>query len=81
MSILNVKINEIDLPIWQQLSVSCQQLLATKVLHSFLNGQLYPTGTEQLELAIELAENGADELVISILTRLDKEAFENFIVK
>lgn len=81
MSTLDVKLNEIDLPIWQQLPALCQQLLATKVLHSFLNGQLYPTGTEQLELAIELAENGADELVISKLTRLDKEAFENFMVK
>ena len=79
MNTFDLKLSEIDLSLWNQLPVVCQGLLASKILHSFLNGELYPTGTNQLDLAIELAENGSDEVVISKLTRLNKEVFQGFL--
>lgn len=79
MNTLDLKLSEIDLPVWNQLPVVCQELLASKILHSFLNGELYPTGTDQLDLAIELAENGANEDIIAKLTRLNREVSLGFM--
>ncbi|TAF73110.1 MAG: hypothetical protein EAZ53_13715 [Bacteroidetes bacterium] len=81
MSKVNVEINSSDIPVWNKLPPVCQDLLTHNILHSFLNGELYPTGVQQLELAIELAENGIDKNLISKLTRLDAVVFEDFIPK
>lgn len=49
------------------------------MIKAILNGSLYPTGVEQLELAIDLAESGVDPAIISQLSRLDRSVFEGFL--
>ena len=65
--------------LWNGLPPQSQRLLTSKALSAILKGDLYPTGTEQLELAIDLAEAGVDAEIISKLTRLDKSLFESFL--
>jgi len=64
---------------WQKLPVAIQQKLSSQSINALLNGELYPTGTEQLDLAIDLAQAGLPIDTISRLTRLLPEAFEAFI--
>jgi hypothetical protein len=64
---------------WQNLPLKNREEMASRVLNALLSGTLYPTGTEQLELAIELAEAGVAPDIIRQLTRLDIDAFEAFI--
>jgi hypothetical protein len=58
-----------------------QQNRSPKAVSSLLNEDLYPTGADQIELAIELAEAGVSAETISKLTRLSPELFEAFIKK
>jgi len=67
--------------IWQTLPIEAQAILTAGALSALLAGELYPTGTDQLELAISLAEKGVPADMISRLTRLDKDVFESFLSK
>ncbi len=74
----------IELPVpsaelWGKLSAESRQLLTEKALSSILRGDPYPTGTEQLELAIDLAEAGVEAEVISKISGLAPELFESFM--
>ncbi|HHU25041.1 MAG TPA: hypothetical protein GXZ56_00215 [Bacteroidales bacterium] len=65
--------------IWNSLSDASKKKLTSRVFDAVLRGELYPTGSEQLELAIELAEEGVSNDIISKLTRLEPEMFEAFL--
>lgn len=67
--------------IWQSLSPEQRQKLSSRAVNALLNGELYPTGTDKLELAIELAEAGLPVDIISKLTHLLPEVFESFLKK
>jgi hypothetical protein len=79
MKSLTIQIEDPILSTWKSLPPECQNLLTTKALNAILQGIPYPTGSDQLELAIELAESGVDADVISQLTRLDKSVFNAFL--
>lgn len=81
MESININIEKKVIGNWEQLPVITRQNLASRTLNAMLSGTLYPSGTEQLELALELAEAGVDTDTISQLTRLEKEIFEEFLVK
>lgn len=67
--------------IWNSLSDKGKRKLSSRMFRALLRGKLYPVGEEQLELAIELAEEGVDAAIISRLTRLEPEMFEAFLQK
>lgn len=79
MKTLTIEVTEPTALLWQRLPTAAQQLLTTQALEALLAGSLYPTGTQQLELAIDLAEAGVDVDIISQLTRLDKDSFVAFL--
>ena len=70
-----------DNQLWQTLPIDTQRLLTSQALNALLNGELYPIGSIQLELAIALAEAGVAAETISKLTRLDSELFAGFLKK
>jgi len=74
-----IEIEDLKSDIWKTLPPICQNLLTNKALNAILNGTLYPTGADQLELAIELAENGVDPEVISKVSGLHRNIFESFL--
>jgi hypothetical protein len=65
--------------IWNSLPDEGKKKLTSRVFGALFRGELYPTGSEQLELAIELAESGVSSDIISKLTRLEPEMFEAFL--
>lgn len=67
--------------VWRSLPAEGRKRLSTRVFGALFRGELYPTGTDQLELAIELAEDGVASDIISKLTRLEPEMFEAFLQK
>ncbi len=67
--------------IWKTLPTSSQQMLTSKALTAILKGDPYPTGPDQLELAISLAEAGVGAEVISKLSGLDADIFVPFMRK
>ena len=79
MKTLQIEFEEPNLDVWRNLPTNAKKLLTEKALNAILNGALYPTGTDQLELAIDLAEAGVDAEAISKLTHLDKSIFEAFL--
>ena len=81
MKTLTIEVEESTAQLWQMLPQPVRQSLTAHALSALLNGHLYPTGTDQLELAIELAEAGVSPEIISKLTRLEYESFEAFLKK
>jgi hypothetical protein len=81
MKSLTIEVDEEIAKILESLPSSARRLLTTQALSAILKGELYPVGPEQLELAIELAESGVNPELISRLTRLNPDAFEDFISK
>ena len=79
MKTVTIELEDPKSDIWQRLPPVCQNLLANKALDAILNGTPYPTGGDQLELAIELAENGVNADVISKISRLHRSVFESFL--
>lgn len=78
---MTIELEEPSSEIWKTLPQSCQRLLTSKALDAILNGEPYPTGTDQLDLAIDLAEAGVKADTISKLTRLEPEVFSEFMPK
>lgn len=76
---MTIEFEEPSFELWRNLPASCQQMLTSKALESILKGEPYPTGPDQLYLAIELAEAGVNAETISKLTRLDFEIFSEFM--
>ncbi|MEM6845388.1 MAG: hypothetical protein AAF632_24460 [Bacteroidota bacterium] len=72
-------IGEPEASVWNQLPSSCQDLVAEKAIKAILKGELYPTGTDQLDLAITLTEKGVSPSLISQITRLEPSVFEDFL--
>jgi len=81
METLSVEIDKSLKNRWKNLPEKNREVMASRVLNAMLSGTLYPTGSEQLELAIELAEAGVDADTIQQLTRLEKEVFAAFLKK
>lgn len=79
MKTVTVELDEPSSNIWKSLPTESQKLLTGNMIKAILNGSLYPTGAEQLELAIDLAESGVDPAIISQLSRLDRSVFEGFL--
>ncbi len=79
MKTLTIQVEEPAAQLWQKLPAAAQKILTTNALTALLNGELYPTGTDQLELAIDLAEARVNPEIISKLTRLDQEIFASFL--
>ena len=79
MKTVTVELDEPSSNIWKNLPTESQKLLTGNMIKAILNGSLYPTGVEQLELAIDLAESGVDPAIISQLSRLDRSVFEGFL--
>ncbi len=79
METLSVEIDQSLKSRWSNLPVKNREEMASRMLNAMLSGTLYPTGSEQLELAIELAEAGVNVETIQQLTRLEKETFESFL--
>ena len=79
MKTVTIELEEPTARVWQKLPPACQKLLTSKALNAILNGEPYPTGPDQLDLAIDLAEAGADVDSISKLTGLDRSVFESFM--
>jgi hypothetical protein len=78
---MKVLLNISEVEIWDALPADCRISIAGKAVNAILRGELYPSGTEQIELAITLAERGVKEDIISKITRLKPEIFEAFIIK
>ncbi len=76
-----LEVDGATLKIGNILPVKGQQKVFSKAISALLRGELYPTGTDQLELAIDLAEEGVSSEIISKLSRLEPEVFEAFIKK
>lgn len=66
---------------WNSLPESIKKQMTSASLSALLNGKVYPSGSEQLELAIDLAESGVEAKLISKITRLDQSVFEAFLRK
>jgi hypothetical protein len=81
MKTLTIQIEDDTAKMWQTLPIEAQKILTSGALSALLSGELYPTGTDQLELAISLAEKGVASETISKLTRLDRDVFEPFLGK
>ncbi|HTH54475.1 MAG TPA: hypothetical protein VL728_00430 [Cyclobacteriaceae bacterium] len=81
MKTMTIELEEPSSEIWKTLPQSCQQLLTSRALDAILKGEPYPTGTDQLDLAIDLAEAGVTADTISKLTQLDPEVFSQFMPK
>lgn len=63
---------------WDTLPPEYRISIAEKAVSAVLRGEVYPCGTEQIELAISLAERNVDAQTISRITRLNQEVFEDF---
>ena len=81
MKTLTIELEEPLAALLEKLPLAARQRLTSSAIEAILNGGLYPTGTEQLELAIDLAEAGVDAGIISKLTRLAPEVFQDFAKK
>lgn len=81
MKTLTIEVGEPVAKVWSMLPQAAQKLITAHALEALLNGELYPTGAEQLELAIDLTEAGVDLETISRLSRLDRDLFEPFLKK
>jgi hypothetical protein len=81
MKTLTIQMEDNAAQVWQTLPIEAQKILTTGALSALLSGELYPTGPDQLELAIALAETGVPPETISKLTRLDLDLFEPFLRK
>jgi hypothetical protein len=81
MKTLTIQMEDDTANLWQALPIDAQKILTSGALSALLSGELYPTGTDQLELAISLAEKGVAPETISKLTRLDRNVFESFLNK
>jgi hypothetical protein len=78
---MNVLLNISEDETWEALPADCRLSIAGKAVNAILRGELYSSGTEQIELAITLAERGVNEEIIGKITRLKPEIFEAFITK
>lgn len=81
MKTVTIELPEPSSELWNKLPLSSRQLLTEKALSSILNGDPYPTGTEQFDLAIDLAEAGVNAEIISKISGLAPEIFEGFMRK
>lgn len=81
MKSLTITIDEPNAALWFNLPPAVQKLLAEKALDALLNGRMFPSGPDKLELAIDLAEAGVDAETISKLSHLDRSIFEGFMPK
>jgi hypothetical protein len=81
MKTVTIELTEPTANLLEKLPEMARQQITTSAIEALLNGTLYPTGSEQLELAIDLAEAGVESDVISKLTRLEPELFESFTKK
>jgi len=75
---------EIDDPkasMWNSLPPAAKRKLTERALNALLSGRLFPSGTDKLDLAIDLAEMGVDAETISTLSHLDRSLFEGFMPK
>lgn len=79
MKTLIIQMEDNTAQLLQTLPLEAQKILTNGALSALLSGELYPMGTNQLELAISLAETGVAPETISRLTRLDMEMFEPFL--
>ena len=79
MKTLMIEFDEPNVELWKVLPPDVRQRLTEKALNAILNGDPYPTGPDQLDLAIDLAEAGVAADTISRLARLDKSIFEGFM--
>lgn len=79
MKTITIELEDSAAALWKMLPAACQNRLTTKALTAILNGDPYPTGPDQLELAIDLAESGVDADLICKLSRLDRTVFEGFM--
>ncbi len=73
---MEILLKKSEKEIWETLPDQCKNSIAEKAIEAILSGKLYPCGTEQLELALFLAENNVEKQVISKITRLNSEIFE-----
>lgn len=76
---MKVMLNVPEDKIWESLPPDCRTSIAEKAIGAVLRGELYPSGTEQLELAISLAERAVEPHIISQITRLEQEVFASFL--
>jgi len=81
MESLNIEIQDSQKRVWNILPEAYRTSIASKALNALLDGRIYPSGSEKIELAIDLAAAGMDAETISLLTHLEKEVFENFMTK
>ncbi|MBI3483447.1 MAG: hypothetical protein HY015_10845 [Bacteroidetes bacterium] len=81
MQTLTIELEEPTAKLWNKLPQEAKQHLTSNAIAAILKGELYPTGTDQLELAIDLAEAGVEPEIISKLTRLSPDSFESFLKK
>lgn len=79
MKTLTIEMPDPSADVWRQLSPPIQQLITSRALSAILNGNLYPTGSDQLDLAIELAEAGISPDVISKISGLTEDMFKAFL--
>jgi hypothetical protein len=81
MKTMTIEVDEPISEIWKTLPLSAQRLLTSKALNAILNGEPYPTGFDQLDLAIDLAEAGVKAEIISKLSGLSSDVFSDFMPK
>jgi len=79
MRSMTLEIEDPENAVWTSLPPAAQKLLTEKALNALLNGRMFPTGTDKLDLAIDLAEAGVDAETISKLSHLDRSIFEEFM--
>lgn len=78
---MSIDIEDPKNALWLTLPPAAQKLLTEKALNALLNGRMFPSGPDKLELAIDLAEAGVNAEAITILSHLDRSMFEDFMPK
>ncbi len=78
---MQVLLNVPESEAWAMLPPDCRTSIAERAVNAVLKGELYPSGAEQMELAILLAEKSVDPKLISQITRLEIAMFSDFLVK
>lgn len=81
MQTLTIEIEDPKNSLWLTLPVAAQKLLTEKALNALLNGRMFPSGSDKIELAIDLAEAGVNAEAIAVLSHLDRSLFESFMTK
>ena len=80
MKSLSIELPDSTASILNNLSPSAINKLADVFFNGIMTNGLYPTGTKQLELALELLDAGVPVEIVAVVTRLDPDVVAPFAI-